>query len=120
MNTTEVDSTKKSEAARSLAEKHFDVEIGMIKIFRLRARPETEASLAEPIKLLEVNAATVASGILPLSFAAMPARGLPFPMVIVEVTPEEFEMIERNELKLPHGWTIGEEIPRPAGSDGEK
>jgi hypothetical protein len=39
--------------------------------------------------------------------------------VIVEVTPDEFARIERGELALPHGWTIGEEYPKPADIDEE-
>ena len=32
--------------------------------------------------------------------------------VIVEVTPDEFERIQSQELKLPDGWTIDEEYPK--------
>ena len=29
------------------------------------------------------------------------------------VTPEEYEQIKRNELQLPHGWTLGPVVPKP-------
>ncbi len=32
--------------------------------------------------------------------------------VIVEVTPDEFERIKLQELKLPDGWSIDEEYPK--------
>lgn len=66
----------------------------------------------EPIKLLEVNENTIASGILPLSFGPATAYGN-YPSVILEVTREEFDKIKSNELKLPHCWKIGEMIPKP-------
>ena len=68
-----------------------------------------------PIKLLEVNADTAPSGVMPLHFGPAPAGGIPYPSVIVEVTPDEFERIRAHELKLPDGWTIGEEYPRKSG-----
>ncbi len=37
---------------------------------------------------------------------------------IVEVSPAEFEKIKTKELKLPKGWQVGEEIPRPADAPG--
>ena len=49
---------------------------------------------------------------MPLGFDAAPARGIPYASVIVEVTPEEYEQIQSRVLKLPEGWTLGEEIPK--------
>jgi|SRR3954470_17377542 len=109
----------KDEAAKVLARKHYQIEDGITHIFRLTDKVEVEVRPAEPIKLLEVNAATVPSGVMPLHFGPAPASGVPFPSVIVEVTPAEFEKIRRQELKLPQGWVIGEEIPRPAERNGD-
>jgi len=50
---------------------------------------------------------------MPLHFGPIPASGVPFPSVIVEVTPDEYERIQRRELKLPAGWENGEELPKP-------
>ncbi len=55
---------------------------------------------------------------MPLHFGPAPASGILFPSIIVEVTPEEFDRIKRNELKLPKGWTIGEELPKPTKANG--
>jgi hypothetical protein len=106
------------EAARRLAQKHYLYEPGITEI-----RAITSGAIRgpnEPIKLLEVNTNTIASGIMPLRFDAAPASGIPFPSVIVEVTPEEYEQIKRNELKLPEGWSLGPLLPRtnPEGCNG--
>src|SRR5438270_7786248 len=84
----------KDQAAKELAKKHYQVERGLTRIFRLNGSPEVEGSPVEPIKLLEVNAATVSSGVMPLHFGPAPASGVPFPSVIVEVTPDEFKKIQ--------------------------
>ena len=98
----------KREAARRLALAHYCVESGLERVFRLASPEESDT---EPIKLLEVNRDSVATGILPLGFAAAPIRGIPFSSVIVEVTPAEFEKIRSGELTLPGGWQMVEEIP---------
>lgn len=109
---------EKAEVARVLATKHFQVEGGLQRVFRLSGSAEVEARPAEPIKLLEVNANTVPSGVLPVSFGPAPASGIPYPSVIVEVSPEEFARIESHELTLPKGWLLGEEMPKPPGDPG--
>lgn len=100
----------KDEQAIQLAQAHFAVEPGITRIFRLFGGPDVESKHDEPIMLLEVNRDTIPSGIMPLQFAPAPASGIHFPSVIVEVTPEEFEKITRQELKLPLGWTLGNEV----------
>jgi hypothetical protein len=109
----------KDEEAVKLAHIHYEVEEGMIHIFRLTGSPEAEISPTEPIKLLEVNESTVPYGILPLHFGPLRAAGIHYPSVIVEVTPEEYKQIQAEELKLPNGWKVGELIPRPRPSVAE-
>jgi hypothetical protein len=103
----------KDEEAKTLAEKHYEVETGLTHVFRITASSDIEVSPNEPIKLLEVNENTVPSGILPIQFGPAPAVGLHFSSIILEVTPDEFEKIQADELKLPAGWVVGELIPRP-------
>jgi hypothetical protein len=103
----------KDEEAKALAEKHYQVEAGMTHIFRVTGAAEAEVRPAEPIKLLEVNENTVPSGIMPIHFGPSPASGLHFSSVIVEVTPDEFQKIQAQELQLPDGWRVGDLIPRP-------
>jgi hypothetical protein len=102
---------EKDDAAKRLARMHREVDPGITQILRFKDRREVESLEGEPIKLLEANANTVPSGVMPLHFGAAPAIGVPFPTVIVEVTPDEFHEIQSHELKLPTGWLEGYEIP---------
>ena len=111
--------TDKDAVARKLADHHYFVEEGITHIFRLTGRPEAEARPEEPIKLLEVNENTVPSGVMPLGFGTLPEAGIPFPSVIVEVTPEEFKQIQAHELKIPLGWTIGALFEKPVPNGAE-
>jgi hypothetical protein len=102
----------KATVAKELAKRHYQVEAGLQTIIRLTGSAEVEVRHAEPIKLLEVNANTVPSGVLPVSFGPAPASGITYPSTIVEVSPEEFDKIKNEELKLPHGWILGEVLPK--------
>lgn len=55
----------------------------------------------EPIKLLEVNRATVPAGIMPVYFGQ--TKEYP-PVVIIEVTEEEYRAVADGSLPLPDGW----------------
>jgi phage FluMu protein Com len=105
---------EKATVARAMARKHYQAEAGLQKVIRLTGSADAEVRPVEPIKLLEVNANTVPSGVLPVSFGPAPASGIPYPSVIVEVSPEEFVKIQTQELKLPKGWHLGEEFPKPS------
>lgn len=102
----------KDEEAVALAQTHYKVEAGLTHVFRIIGDGASEAMPAEPIKLLEVNENTVPSGILPIQFGPSPASGLHYSTVILEVTPDEYRKIQSEELRLPHGWSIGDPIPR--------
>ena len=108
----------KNEEAVELAQTHYSDEAGLIHVFRIIGESTAEAKPTEPIKPLEVNENTVPSGILPIQFGPSPGSGLHFPMVILEVTPEEHRKILSEELTLPHGWKIGAPIPRPSSENG--
>ena len=101
--------------ASKLAEAHYQIEDGITHIFRLFGAGNMEMRPNEPIKLLEVNRNTIPSGVMPLQFGPQPSSGFHFPSVIVEVTPEEFDLIQTRQLPLPNGWIVGTELPRPAG-----
>lgn len=109
---------EKTAVAKELARKHFQAEAGLQKIIRLTGSAEAEVRPVEPIKLLEVNANTVPSGVLPVSFGPAPASGIPYSSIIVEVSPEEFAKIQNRELTLPRGWYLGEELPKPPEDPG--
>jgi hypothetical protein len=82
----------------------------MKRIFRIVGPDESHPR--EPIKLLEVNRNTIASGIVPLHFGPHAATGVCYPTVIVEITPEEFLELQRKRLALPDHWSLGEEYLR--------
>jgi hypothetical protein len=107
----------KQAVANRLAEAHYGVEPGMELIVQLLAPSEAqEADPKEPVKLLEVNRDTTASGIHPLFFGAQPVRGIFFPCVIIEITPAEYEELQRGTLSLPNGWRLGHEFARVASA----
>lgn len=103
----------KDEEAVELARKHYQIEVGLTQVFRITGPSEVEFRPNEPIKLLEVNENTVPSGIVPIQFGPSPASGLNYPFIIVEVTPNEFQRIQDRRLELPHGWSVGDPIPKP-------
>ncbi len=107
-----MDRSKEAVALR-LAEAHYAVEPGIELIIQLLASPEREADPKEPIKLLEVNPDTTASGIHPLFFGPHAASGIFHPSVIVEITPDEYEQIQRDPSLLPNGWRLGQNFARP-------
>ena len=100
----------KDQCAIELAQMHYQVEDGITTIIRFTN--DREALPGEPIKLLEVNENTVPAGIMPLFFAPLPARGILFPSVIVEVTPDEFRALQLKEISLPNGWSHPQELRR--------
>ncbi|HFE44210.1 MAG TPA: hypothetical protein ENJ18_01785 [Nannocystis exedens] len=92
----------KDEIARRLIRWHFEVEPGLNVVHRILS--ENEDDPAEPIKLLEINTATVATG----SFEAYrfaPTRDVPYPTLIAEVTPDELEQL-RAEGRIPESWNL--------------
>lgn len=94
----------KDEVAALLATAHRDAEPVITRIVRLVGPREAEAH--EPVKLLEVNPSTSPSGIIPVAFSADPPS-VPYPSVVVEVTPDEWARIEGGELQLPNEWALG-------------
>jgi hypothetical protein len=102
----------KEDVARRLAAAHREVDPSIVRIVRITTAGEENP--AEPVKLLEVNPDTSPSGIVPIAFGS--AGGNPFPSVVIEVTPAEFEKLRRQELQLPSGWTLGEMLYEAAGA----
>jgi len=106
----------KDEVAERLAHAHYQLEPTIRLIRRLVADPAREADPDEPIKLLEVNDATTPDGIRPVYFAPHPASGIIYPSLIVEITPQEYDQIMKNNSLLPHDWQLGEVIDRVAAA----
>ncbi len=102
-----------AKVTETLARMHYEIEPGLVRIFRLKVGAAGDTGGDACIRLLEVSEDTPESGVMPLHFSPLPASGVPLPSVIIEVSPAEFERIRSNDLKLPDGWTIGEAFARP-------
>lgn len=97
----------KENIARILAAAHRKYEPAIVRIVRLLGEQENENG--EPVKLLELNLETWASGIWPVAFTPDPPE-IPYGSVIVEVTPDEYQSIVNKKLLLPHKWTSGDTL----------
>jgi hypothetical protein len=104
--------TKKSklEVAQDIAASHFRVlEQDLQRVFLLA--PVGEEDLREPIKLLEVVRGTLETGFEPIAFAANPGHGVPYPSVILEISPRQFGELENGEVPVNgHTWKIFREL----------
>lgn len=105
----------KDEAARQLIEWHFRVEPYLREVYRMLA--EDENAQDEPIKLLEVNEATVSTGSVE-PFVFTPTNEIPFMTVIAEITSDELTALRDNPRALPKGWSLAraEHFQRPPSS----
>jgi hypothetical protein len=73
--------------------------------------PINEEDPSDPIKLLEVVEGTIERGIEPIAFVSDPARGIEYPSLIIEVSPNEFEAIRNGQLGFGNqGWILGTEL----------
>lgn len=92
----------KDAIAADLINWHFKVEPGLVLVYRVIS--ENESDPDEPIRLLEVNTSTVATGSFD-AFGFAPTSEVPYRTVIAEVTPDEFTEL-RKAGKIPPGWDI--------------
>jgi hypothetical protein len=93
------------DTARELVEAHREVEPNLRKVY-FYADPD-----GREVRLVEVVAESPTTDeVMPFRFAADRERGVPFPVVIVELSPEEFERVERGAMTLPPGWTERDEL----------
>ena len=93
----------KDDAAKTLIDWHFEIEPGLEEVFLVLS--DDESAPDEPIKLLEVNAATVPTGsIEPFAFA--PAGDIPYRVVVAEITPAELKRVLASPGRLPRGWDL--------------
>jgi hypothetical protein len=99
----------KLETAKSLAKTHSGVEPNLKRICLIE--PFDNQDPNDPIKLLEVVEGTIERGIEPIAFTADPARGIDYPVLIVEISPTEYEALQSHKLDLGNfGWNLGRQI----------
>lgn len=100
----------KAEVAKDLIEYHVRTESGIVRAFRYERKDGDRTD--EPVKLLEVSQSTVPAGVLPIYFG--PSTDTPFPVVIVELTEDEFQSIRQGDMNLPEGWDVAETLHQSA------
>lgn len=74
-----------------------------------REDPETRevylADAPDEVRLVEVSGSVGYTGeVLPFRFAAKPDLGIPYPSVVVLLSPEEWTELRGGKLALPQGW----------------
>jgi hypothetical protein len=112
-------SERKLGFARMLAKSHLKVEDTITGVAYITSARENCAD--EPIKLLEVNTATSASGVFPVSFG--PTGEIPYHSTLIELTPGEARKLNGKALEgWPKDWEIGRWLYRrhKAGSRGRR
>lgn len=100
----------KEVVAKKLAKAHVKIDPGIKIVVRVLGADEDDQGA--PVKLLEVNPETFASGIIPISLGAAPPE-IPFPSVVIEVTEREYDKIRNQTLRLPNGWKLGDVLHSP-------
>jgi len=102
----------RADVAQPLADTHYATDPER-DIYRLTHQStEQESAPDEPIKLLEIDPETVPVGIKLLYFEAHPPSGLPFPLIIIDVTPDEFDRIQQGDLPFQDAWQVDSYLPR--------
>lgn len=106
-------SPDRKSVARALAQWHLETAADIERVFVFE---RDDALPGDPIRLLEVNAATVATGRVE-AFVFSPTREVPYPTQIAEITPEEFEKMRRDpsQIEGAEAWSLADaiEIRRP-------
>ena len=87
------------ETALELVQAHREVEPNLLRVVFYPDPQDREVRLVEV-----VEGSPSAGEALPFRFARDEAGGVPYPVVIVELSPAEFEQLERGHLRLPEGW----------------
>ena len=93
----------KEDAAKTLIDWHFEIEPGQEEAFHVLSDDENAPD--EPIKLLEVNVATIPTHSVE-AYAFAPAGDIPFRVVVAEVTPAALQRVLASPDRLPRGWDL--------------
>lgn len=87
------------EVAKSLATAHKQADPDIQEIYLI------EDPSGKEIRLVEVSTSVGFTGsIMPFRFAARPDLNLPYPSVVILISPEEKDLLDRRELGLPDAW----------------
>ena len=89
------------EVAEELARAHMEDDPETTDVFLAEATDE--------VRLVEVSGslgreAPLDVEVFSVRFAAQPGNGVDYPSVIVLLSPQEWEAVKNDQLKLPSGW----------------
>lgn len=97
--------------ARWYATRHLQTDPGIRTVYYLpTGAPERE------IRLLEVNELMVvreSDPLEPIDFGVDVGGAEPHKLLVLDVTPDQWDKIGREELPLPAGWSLGGALPLP-------
>src|SRR5687768_12899637 len=96
--------------AREHARRHIDTDAGVAKVYHLPGNaPPRE------VRLLEVNTNVVGSTLLePIDFGVDAGNPNGHTLVVLDVTPEQWDAIREGRLQLPAGWSLDGSQEMPA------
>lgn len=87
------------EVAKSLATAHKKADPDIMQIYLI------EDPTGKEVRLVEVSTSVGFTGaIMPFRFAARPDLDVPYPSVVILLSPEEKDLLDRSELELPGSW----------------
>ena len=86
------------EIVRDLARKHFEIEEGIDRVIWFKDGEHE-------VHLIEVNRNTIPEGAI-LTFYLRPTQERPLPVLIGDITPEEWENVKTGLIPLPEGWSL--------------
>ncbi len=90
----------REELVRQLVRNHFDLEEGIERIIWFQNGNEES-----DVRLIEVNRNSIITGTFDAFYFA-PSSYFPLPIQIADVTPKEWEKIQRREWELPADWPL--------------
>jgi hypothetical protein len=89
------------EIVRRMAREHFEIEEGIERIIWFKNGKQNE------IHVIEVNRNTIPEGAI-LTFYLRPTQEIPVPIILGDITPEEWERVKRGSISLPEGWSLND------------
>jgi hypothetical protein len=96
--------------ARMYAQQHFATDPGTDLVLYLpKGSPERE------IRLVEINRLIPERVIEPIDFGVERGNPNSHSLVVIDLTPDQWDRIKNDQLHLPEGWILegSEEIDRP-------
>jgi hypothetical protein len=94
----------KEEMARWYAGRHLNTDPGIRSVYHL-----TAGAAEREIRFLEINelmAARENDPLEPIDFGVDIGGAEPHTLLVLDVTPAQWERIRRGELPLPDGWSL--------------